>query len=931
MNLPAFLASLGTLPQISFGMPLILWALAALPLLWWLLRVTPPLPRRAVFPPLRLLRGLKDEEQTPAATPWWLLLLRLLAAALLIAALADPLLGRSPRLTANGPLVLVVDNGWTAAKDWNARQDLIADLLRSARGRPVAIIPTASPAPTGLLNEGEAARVARELKPMPWPGDRAAAAAALGRLQFASPPALYWLGDGLEGGSRALRDALARYGTPTIFTPARLAMGLAPVTRDASGFALAAVRAETGASQDIEAAAIGARGETLAVTKMHFRRGQTRAQGHIALPLEVRNATARLTIVGEDSAGAVQLLDRGAAQRSVGIVSEGATGEGQPLLSDVYYLERALSPYAGVAKGGIGALLDKHVSVLLLADVARIPEADRQKVKDFISRGGVLIRFAGERMAAGSDDLVPVPLRTGGRYLGSAMAWGAPQHLAPFASASPFNGLEIPGEVTVTRQILAEPSAELQGRTWAQLADGTPLITAQAMGQGWIVLFHITASPTWSSLPLSGLYVDMLKRLLALSAGTPARDLAGLTSLPPVTTLDGFGHPGAPPPDAAPIPARDFSRTRVSPRHPPGLYGAHEVESALNTFGAKDVLTPLSGGAMQAYGNTHALALEPWLLAAAMVLLLLDCILALGLRGFSPRKLRWIGAAFVLVLAVPQARADDAVAMKAALDTRLAYVKTGLADVDQVSEAGLTGLGLALRARTSYEPLEPIGVDLEHDDLSFYPLLYWPMDPREKSLSPAALARIGEYMRNGGTILFDTRDLSLGAVRGAASPGEQTLRRLTGTLDLPPLEPVPADHVLTKAFYILRDFPGRWTGGRVWVEALPPAPKNGAPPARGGDGVSPVIIGGNDWAAAWAVDGSGHFMSTPSPGGEIQREMAFRFGINLVMYALTGNYKTDVVHAPALLQRLGTENGGSGAPPEPVAPSIGPSTGPLRQ
>ena len=138
MNLPAFLASLGTLPQISFGMPLILWALAALPLLWWLLRVTPPLPRRAVFPPLRLLRGLKDEEQTPAATPWWLLLLRLLAAALLIAALADPLLGRSPRLTANGPLVLVVDNGWTAAKDWNARQDLIADLLRSARGRPVA-------------------------------------------------------------------------------------------------------------------------------------------------------------------------------------------------------------------------------------------------------------------------------------------------------------------------------------------------------------------------------------------------------------------------------------------------------------------------------------------------------------------------------------------------------------------------------------------------------------------------------------------------------------------------------------------------------------------------------------------------------------------------------------------------------------------------
>jgi Domain of unknown function (DUF4159)/Aerotolerance regulator N-terminal len=897
---------------LSFGTPLILAALLVLPLLWWLLRVTPPLPRRTPFPPLRLLRGLEDEEQTPAATPWWLLLLRLLAAALLIVALADPLLGRSPKLATAGPLVLVVDNGWTAARDWDSRQELIADLLHSAQGRPVAIIPTAGAAPTGLLNEGEAARLAKELKPMPWPGDRAAAAAALGRFNFAAAPALYWLSDGIEDSkSKLLQDALHRYGGAQLFAPARLPLGLLPVTRDASGFAMTAIRGDASAPLEVEAGAIGARGETLAATRLRFKRGELRAHGHIALPMEVRNATTRLSLTGEDSAGAVQLLDRGAAQRSAGIVSESASGEGQPLLSDVYYLERALSPYAEIAKGGIAGLLDKHVSVLVLADVAKISSSDLGKVKDFVSHGGVLIRFAGERMTGGADELVPVHLRAGGRYLGSAMAWSAPQHLAPFGPLSPFNGLEIPAEVTVTRQILAEPSSELQGRTWAQLADGTPLITAEAMGSGWVVLFHISASPGWSSLPLSGLYVEMLKRLLALSAGTPARELAGLTTLPPVSLLDGFGHAMPPPPDIAPIPARDFSHVRVSPRHPPGLYGAHEVESALNVLHADDRLTPLAGGGAQSYGNTHARALEPYLLAAAMALLLLDALLALWLRGFTPRKLKWISALFAFMLFVPQiipqARADDAMNMKAALDTRLAYVKTGLDDIDATSHAGLTGLGLALKARTSYEPMEPMGLDPERDDLSLYPLLYWPMDPREKSLSPKALSRIGDYMRNGGTIMFDTRDLSLGAVRGGASPGEQTLRRLTATLDLPPLEEVPADHVLTKTFYILRDFPGRWTGGKLWVEALPPAPKNGAPPARGGDGVSPVIIGGNDWASAWAVDASGHFLSTPSPGGEMQREMAFRFGINLVMYALTGNYKTDVVHAPALLQRLGNE------------------------
>ncbi|HEX2761941.1 MAG TPA: DUF4159 domain-containing protein, partial [Rhizomicrobium sp.] len=542
---------------------------------------------------------------------------------------------------------------------------------------------------------------------------------ALGRFKFAAQPAIYWLSDGLEDGkSQVLRQAMQRYGGATVYAPQRTSMGLLPVTRDASGFAITAIRAEARNAMEIETGAVGVRGETLAATRIRFARGELTAKGHIALPMEVRNATSRLTITGEDSAGAAQLLDKGASQRSAGIVSETATSEAQPLLSDVYYLERALSPYAEIAKGNIDQLLAKRVSVLLLADVAKIPGEDLGKVKDFVSKGGILIRFAGDRTTNGTDDLVPVRLRVGGRYLGSAMAWGAPQHLAPFSAQSPFNGLEVPSEVTVTRQVLAEPASDVQNKNWAQLADGTPLITAAPMGQGWVVMFHITASPTWSSLPISGLYVDMLKRLLALSAGTPVREMAGLTSLPPVSLLDGFGHSGAPAADAAPIAAKEFARTRVSPRHPPGLYGAHEVESALNVMHAGDRLSPLTGST-QIYANAHAKPLEAYLLAAAMLLLLIDSIIALGLRGFTPGKMRWLGTGAVLLLLFsPQARADDAMNMQAALNTRLAYVKTGLADVDQVSQAGLTGLGFALKSRTSYEPPEPVGVDPERDDLS---------------------------------------------------------------------------------------------------------------------------------------------------------------------------------------------------------------------
>ena len=92
-------------------------------------------------------------------------------------------------------------------------------------------------------------------------------------------------------------------------------------------------------------------------------------------------------------------------------------------------------------------------------------------------------------------------------------------------------------------------------------------------------------------------------------------------------------------------------------------------------------------------------------------------------------------------------------------------------------------------------------------------------------------------------------------------------------------------------------FPGRYDQGPLWVESG--AGDNAS------DGVSSIIIGSNHYAAAWAVDRAGQPLYAVIPGTDRQREMAFRTGVNIVMYALTGNYKADQVHVPALLERLG--------------------------
>ncbi len=225
-------------------------------------------------------------------------------------------------------------------------------------------------------------------------------------------------------------------------------------------------------------------------------------------------------------------------------------------------------------------------------------------------------------------------------------------------------------------------------------------------------------------------------------------------------------------------------------------------------------------------------------------------------------------------------------------------MRTGNDQVDAVSRAGLIGLTGTLSRRTAVETAEPLAVAIERDELIFFPLLYWPVTAEQTPPSAAALERINRYLDTGGTVFFDTRDgedQTPGSFGGAVQSA-QRLRRLTSGVKMPPLVPLPTDHVLTKSFYLMHEFPGRWNVGTVWVQP---------PEDRVNDGVSSVIVGANDWAGAWAVDGQGRPAFAVVPGGERQREMAMRFGVNLVMYVLTGNYKSDMVHVPAILERLG--------------------------
>ncbi len=934
---------------LGFAQPLVLLGLLALPALWWLLRLIPPRPRQIAFPPTRLLFDIAPREETPARTPWWLTLLRLALAALMIFAVAGPL-WNPPLATATkaAPIALLLDDAWGAAATWDIRLRTADELIARAEadGRGVAIVPLSEPGRDISLETPGAARVRlRQIRPKPHTLDRAEALGSIARFLQATPQVeLIWLTDGIDlGNGEAFVSGLARLldGRPITVVAGGIkpAHALAAADNAAGALSVQVLRAATGAPETGLVRALDLKGLPLGDARFEFKPEERQTAAQFDLPVEIRNDIARLEIAAERSSGAVQLLDKRWRRRSVGLVS-GATSEtAQPLLDAVYYLSRALNPFADVrvAEGRAPAreierFLEQNLPMLILADVGNVVGGAREQLIRWVEDGGVLVRFAGPRLAAAEaddDDLVPVKLRRGGRTLGGSLTWEKPQQLAAFSREGPFFGMPVPGDVAVTRQVLAEPDSDLGDRTWATLADGTPLVTAVRRGKGLIVLFHVTADTRWSNLPLSGTFVDMLKRIVGLAGSTAAAEPEGRAArtrevVPPTRVLDGFGSFEPPPATARPVPTGYAGRATAD--HPPGFYGPPEALLAVNTLAAGDRLAPIDLSPLAARIEPYRLSepkdLRGIVFVTALVLLLIDSLVVFSLGGgwhrLVPRRraaaamLILCGIAAASALGIGGSRADpvsDDFAMKSTLQTRLAYVITGDSDVDATSKAGLQGLTLFLAQRTALEAGEPIGIDIGRDELAFFPLIYWPVVPNAARPAAEALARADAYMKQGGTILFDTRD-AVAAPAGPGGegrgPGMQALRTILSSLDIPELEPVPRDHVLTKTFFLLRDFPGRFNFGQLWVEAMP-AEREDEPrrPARGGDGVSSILITSNDLAGAWAIQPDGQPMLPLVPGDPRQREFAFRAGVNIVMYTLTGNYKADQVHVPALLERLG--------------------------
>tara|TARA_Y100001960_G_scaffold330751_1_gene425702 strand:+ start:107 stop:2845 length:2739 start_codon:yes stop_codon:yes gene_type:complete len=900
---------------LSFNSPWVLIGFLALPLIWWLLQLYPPAPTRIVFPPIILLRRLISRQESPSEVPLWLFVLRLLAAVAFIFALAHPLINSGAPLKNLGPVYLIVDDDWASAGRWQVRRATMINFIeRAARDdRSVVIVRTAIKSKNSdhemikKMSPEEAKKSVEALLPRPWHTDRAKAVKIL--LDWWSenkyqPGDVVWVSNSVEyfdpkikAPINVLVRRLEQLGSVFIMIDKAGQLPVILQQPDTEGHALIvnisrpSVRRGSIPKRIFTLRAVDDQGRTLARIPTTLARGKQRSHVKISLPSELRSRLARIEVSGVNSAGGVALVDERWRLRPVAIVKSGRNID-QPLLDSQHYLRQALDPFTEVRIGEIAELLSRPLSMMIIADTEKPTHDQLRLLNQWLDKGGVLVRFAGPNLARNGgipDPLLPVQLRRGDRVTGGSLSWGKPESLAPFPKTSPFHGLAIPKDIYVRRQVLAEPSPDLATKTWAQLRDGTPLVTAEQRGLGWLVLVHTTANGTWADLAFSGVFVEMLRRLINVSQGVV---ISNSNDLPPVANLDAFGKLGEPLGETSSINVPDLEAGKVGPHNPPGLYGYGQSLRALNLGQGLKSFRALGqfGRTVQLseYSHPTSLDLKPWLLLFAAVLFLTDAACSFYIRGLFRLRSAILFFLFSLLTPIPSFAKDlDAYALANSLETRLAFVITGSKEIDEISYAGLVGLNNMLWRRTAAELGDPQGIDPKVDELAFFPLLYWPVIS-DFSLDDKATRRVRRYLRNGGTIFFD----KLGATIERTVDFDSLARQLA----LPRLLPIDSKHVLGRSFYLLREFPGRWTGDTLWIE------KAGE---RTNDGVSRIIVGNHDWISAWAMDDRQRPIFAVVPGGERQREMAFRFGINLVMYALTGNYKADQVHLPEIIRRLG--------------------------
>lgn len=910
---------------LQFLSPFMLGFLLLLPALWWLLKVIPPKPKHVKFAGTFLLQNIKEKDHEKRTMPLWLLLLRMAIITLFIIAFAGPFYNNKDEdvKTSSSISVIIIDNSWSAAQNWGQiKSDLGSLSKKRALEDQQTLYFLTTTRTADQINEPEPLNALTDimgrietLSVNPWQSDFGHLQKQMDIVQKRHADfTLYYMDDGyLDTQETDFLNAQAAVEFYTVKNATALVL-IDKNTNEAPALYNALNRDDV--FRDDSHRLIRSRDDALAGGTLSLN---TRKNTNIPMPFTfgvddtrypiktdrlpegVVDHVKSLSVQGQNHVGGSYPFTQDSAPKIIGLLGNDP-GDKRDFLKGYFYIDKALSPFHTILYGDVNTLTDK-ADVIIMTDTDLLTDTNRTLIDDFMNEGGIIIRFADDDLANGKfKDLSPTPLRTTNRQLGSSFSWEIPQKISHYNEDTIFNNLPLSDDIKITRQLLAEPSLALQDKSWAFLEDGTPMITATTKGNGWLFLYHSNLDPAWSNLALSGIFQEQLKKIVKLSyrigqSSSPQNSKAfyitkrfnGIGDL-----LEPLGHEVRITPDS--------TINALSDKTPPGIY-SNGFETRILHIGdmikspppiTDNALSEINNNArVTYYGGLSFITYKHLLMLLALLFMTIE---AFWYCGFF-RRFKAIGMVLGIVCLGLTLHGNDATASQGKKDSPaylsshavLAYVITGDSQIDTLSRFGLEALVRETQRRTIADVDSVKGIDIEQDILSFYPFIYWPLTNTQSPISKETAHKINNYVSRGGTVFFDTRDGYTGE-----TAINRSLQNVITHLPIPTLSKLPDNHVLKRSFYILKETPGLYDRQTLWYVPTE---------STDNDGVTPYIIGGNDWASIWATDPSGRPM-THLKNKAYQRELAYRFGVNMVLYALTGNYKDDQIHIPFILERL---------------------------
>ncbi len=886
-----------------------LFGLLLTPIIWIIVKAFPPKPKSYNFSSFFLLEKIDYDAPKNQKTPLWLVVFRIFFFILIVLFFSKPFLKNNNSFGDKKyeKYLIVVDTGWSMAKDWNKYKELVQEISQEAEKNKKKILffhsKLNSYKDVKTFETNYAFRNYLEnLYPLPLQFKEGSLDKLIQDESLFKNSKIFIISSKFDFhnfNSYYKKFSLIKNNSNNYYyispLDTILIINSLKVTKDKIICEVLRL-GENNLEQKFFLNIKTVNNEIVYKNKHIMKENENKKIINLSFPTEVFNQIKSIRIVGQNHAGAIYYFDDFSKKKNIAILNDNEFYKESPLLSPVYYIKKSLEAKHNIKIEKIDNIIKQKFSTIIIPETVIIPNEYNKKLNEWLLEGGTLIRFSGERLVEEKSNFLP----SQGTYskirnIEGQLTINNNLFISDFEKDSIFTGLQIPKDITINKQLIFD-SYPKQINVLAKLNDNTPLVSMKKLGEGKIILFHIGANNNWSNLPISSLFPDMINRVLLFSKNYNSSDLKNLTLN---KEMDGFGNLVLP---KKIITFDSFDKLKTlkpSTNNPPGKYENNQISIALNlsTNINQQQSEKVYTNILSNYSFKNTKDLSSIILKIILTMFILDILLTIMIKNnvnFSKIFAKRNNLILIILFFLTLIKLDSV----SANETFLAYIKIENTKINNISENGLETIRNLLTTRTSINPKGVIGLDIKSDHIYRYPFIYWPLTKNLLSIKKPEIIKIKNYLNNGGIFFFDI----IGFSRKNLNLKEkkfQEIRNFLNAIGANELSIIPEGHTLTKSFYLLNKFPGKWDNRILFVENSNLQYK---------DGVSSVILGFNDWAKAWAVDNNNLPLFPVVPGGERQRELSYRFGINIAMYALTGNYKSDQIHSKSILKRLSKSN-----------------------